>query len=134
MSGVNFESKDILKYSDLAAGAVSALYASIFGEKMNGERVGMAVIVSVLARIISMNLPTNAGGVTDMQTKNQIVVASLNGLSAWMKNRNVPKSILTGVSIDLIAEKLFDYLTITDQPIFGGSSTPAPTPQPTTGP
>ena len=120
MAGTGISVTNVLKYSDLMSAVTQVSYDSVY-TKSSMEKALMAVGISIGSRMISQNLPMiNTGNTTvdGQQFKNELVVAVLAGFSAYMKRQNVPKSALSAVSVDLLAEKVFSVLTIEDKTIY----------------
>lgn len=104
---------DLLKFSDLLAAGTSMVWSNVYGYKNQGKRALSATGISILARLISQNIPAAAFlGATNKQTKNQMVVAVLGILESYMMPG--PRSLLRGalehVAVDLIAEEVFNMV------------------------
>ena len=112
---------EILKLSDLATAITQYSFDSIFNGKGTFRKSSMAVLISVLARMISESFPNLTGGQKlDKSTKNQLVVAAMNALYANMSGRDVMKASLLGVSADLLSEYVFEWLDMEDTVLIGG--------------
>ena len=119
-----FDMSDLLKFSDITTAGTSSLISYVYGQQPTARRATEGVLISVLSRIISQNFPKLTGGEkATAQTKNQIVVGILNALLASGMNRSVAKSVVQGISSDLLAEQAFKMMQIEDKTLFGTSST-----------
>ena len=118
----SLDTNELLKLSDLLAGVSSAGFSAVF-DSPSWKKSGVAVFISVLARMISKSFPNATGGEQLSATqKNQLVVGALNAIGAYSMNKSVAKSVLLGISSDLLAEMAFYYLNMQDTVLIGSQS------------
>jgi hypothetical protein len=120
---------DLLSYSDIAASLSGALFAEVHGTVGNTQMVVIrSLIVSIIARMASKNASlANTIPVLNESAKNQLCVAVLNGIYAYYKKQSLIKTVLTGVSIDLIGAEVLRTLKLDDTVIFSTTAAPVKT-------
>ena len=114
----------ILTLSDLATAATAAGMSFALDEAVSPRKAAQAVVVSILARFISVNVPAEAlgGEKTTASSKNLIVVAAINAAVAAGLKRKVLKAAITGMSADLLADRVFTMLSLDDTVLIGAKS------------
>ena len=122
---MSLNTDDLVIFSDILTGATSAGFSSVF-DKPTFQKSLEAVVISILARLLSRSFPGVTGGdsLTSSQ-KDELVVAVLSAVNAYAQKKNVMRSVVTGVASDLIAEMTLKYLNINDKVLIGGTATTA---------
>jgi hypothetical protein len=113
-----------LTTSDVSAAVVGAGFSSVYGMSTPPMQALAALIISVVARLTSEStfMNNNLSSMNESQ-KNQLIVGVLSGIFGYYKSpkTNVIKSILTGISQDLIGQELLRTFNFEDKFIIGGN-------------
>mgnify|MGYP001116834546 CR=1 FL=1 len=125
----SFNLANVLTMSDLMTLATSAGYASAYGESVTSKKIVTAFVVSIVGRTLAANFPDMQKKGDDMKpltenTKSLIVQTAIWALVGYGMNKPVAKTILSGVSADMLAEAMFSQFGIEDKVLIGnGAST-----------
>jgi hypothetical protein len=109
---------DLLKFNDVSAAAVGALWGGVFAGAPGSQAV-MSLVTSITARILSQLLLAGKLESLSESGKNQILVALVSGIIAYVQKKGVGKAMLGGMAIDLIADDILQQLKIKDESPFG---------------
>jgi hypothetical protein len=120
-----FNLADILTLSDLLTLATSAGYSSAYGEKPTSKSLMTAFIVSIVGRTLASNFPDlmskdkkNREPLSE-PTKSLIVQTAMWALVGYGMNKPVARTILSGVSADLLAETVLAQFGVEDKVLIG---------------
>ena len=116
-SGISVGLGDLVKLTDLAASAAGALFASVYGGSP-AMQAGQSFIVSVVARVLSQNIFQTSMSQMTPGAKNQFIVGILSAIIAAVRKQSVGKSVLGGVSADLLGEQVIAMLKMDDSSLF----------------
>lgn len=123
MSTSNIDLNSLVKYSDVLASGTGAFWGYTFNNtKQPGMYALQAGVISVLARLIREQVLMDKLSSLTPSGKDELVVGVLNALYAYSMKRPVLKSMISGISIDLLAEQIMQMLSIQDQGLFAGAS------------
>ena len=111
--------------SDVSAAIVGAGFSSVYGISTPPMQALQALVISIIARLFSdSTMVTN--NMTNMTAgqKNQLIVGVLSGILGYYKNPkgSMFKSIITGVSQDLIGQEILTTFNFTDSTLLGGGT------------
>lgn len=110
----------ILSSSDVSAMIVGAGYAAAGAASGGALMVGVrSIVISVLARMASQSTMMSNDTLNSTQ-KNEIVVAILGAVIGYARKGNPITSMLSAVSIDLLAVHTLQLLNLEDKNLLGG--------------
>jgi hypothetical protein len=118
-------STQFLTSSDVAAALVGAGYSSVYQNSTPGMFAAKSLVISIIARLASGS--TFMSGETlglDGNQKNQLLVALMNALEAYSKGNksSVMKAVISGVSVDLLAQELLKIIRMEDKVLIGSAN------------
>ena len=112
--------------SDISAALVGAGFSSVYGISTPPMQALQALVVSIVARLASDStmMTDNMKNMTSGQ-KNQLIVGILSGIFGYYRNPKASmfKSLITGVSQDLIGQEILTTFNFTDSTLLGGGGT-----------
>ena len=111
-----------LSTSDVSAAIVGAGYSYVIGLGNPGMYAVRSLVVSMLSRMASEAEMLQSDNF-DANQKNELIVAILSAIDGYVRSRNqsVFKSILSGVSVDLIGQEILKTMRLEDKAIVGGT-------------
>jgi hypothetical protein len=122
---MSLNTDDLVIFSDILTGATSAGFSSVF-DKPTLQKSVEAVVISILARLLSRTFPGVTGGTSlTAGQKDELTVGLLSAVNAYAQKRSVSRAVVTGIASDLIAEMTLKYLNINDKVLLGGTATTA---------
>jgi len=114
-----------LTTSDISAALVGAGFSSVYGLSTPPMQALASLVISIVSRIASQSavMQNNMKNMNASQ-KNQFIVGVLSGVYGYYRNSrtNILKSILTGVSVDLIGQEILKTFNFEDSVIVGSTS------------
>ena len=114
-----------LTTSDIASALVGAGFSEVYGGTMGSTQMlaVRSLAVSILARMMSQSTTlTTAIPSLNADQKNQLIVGVLSGVISYYKKQSLLRSVITGVSIDLIGTEVLKLLKFDDKSLIGGST------------
>jgi hypothetical protein len=120
-----------LSTSDVSAAIVGAGFSSIYGNSTPGMQAIKSLVISIIARLLSTSAMISKSAVSlDDGQKDQIVVGVLSAIESyfWKPKQSVFKGVISGISIDLVAQEVLKLIRLPDSSIIGGAAAPAAAP------
>ena len=112
---------DILRTSDIMAGATTYALGSVFGMSSQiNMRAAEAVVISALARFLAMKMSPAQLDAASTEVKEEAMVGILHAANAAFRKRNVVKSTVMGITADLVAERSFGLGVVDDMTLIQG--------------
>jgi hypothetical protein len=110
--------------SDVSAAIVGAGFSSIYGMSTPPMVALQALVVSIVARLASDSTMMTSTMTTTMSSsnKNQLIVGILSGIIGYYRNPKTSmfKTIISGVSMDLLGSEILQTLNFPDTVLLGG--------------
>jgi hypothetical protein len=114
-----------LTSSDVAAALVGAGYSSVYQNSTPGMFGAKSLVISIIARLASSStfMSGDTLGLGGNQ-KNQLLVALMNALESYARGNksSVVKAVISGVSVDLLAQELLKIIRMEDKVLIGSAN------------
>ena len=111
--------------SDISAAIVGAGFSSIYGLSTPPMQALQALVVSIIARLASDSSVVTSSMTTNMTNgnKNALIVGVLSGIIGYYRNPkgSMIKTVITGVSMDLLGSEILQTFNFQDTVLLGGS-------------
>ena len=124
-NAISGSSTSFVTTSDISAAIVGAGFSSVYGISTPPMQALQALVISIIARLFSDSsmMANNMSNMT-MGQKNQLIVGILSGIFGYYKNPkgSLFKSVITGVSQDLIGQEILNTFNFTDSTLLGGGT------------
>jgi hypothetical protein len=110
--------------SDISAAIVGAGFSSIYGLSTPPMVALQALVVSIVARLASDSsmLTSTMSTPISSSNKNQLIVGILSGIIGYYRNpkASMIKTLITGVSIDMLGGEVLQTFNFQDTVLLGG--------------
>ena len=110
--------------SDISAAIVGAGFSSIYGLSTPPMQALQALVVSIIARLASDSSMVTSSMTTNMTNgnKNALIVGVLSGIIGYYRNpkNSMIKTVITGVSMDLLGSEILQTFNFQDAVLLGG--------------
>lgn len=114
----------LLTSSDISAGLVGAGYAALYRNTGIGKQAITSLAVSIVARMTSAQLSMFSS--MNMKAKNALIVSILYAVLGAIMRQDIAKTVISGLSIDLIGEAVLSLLDQNDSDWVGQPWSSAP--------